>query len=90
MATGGLEIFATDDPEITSHPANCLMARIGKNITLEQQQAFDDIRYMNRFFLILEYRRDYMQQHSSKLHMFIQISYYNTDFMTNIPSIKCV
>ena len=49
MATGGLEIFATDDPEITSHPANCLMARIGKNITLEQQQAFDDIRYMNRF-----------------------------------------
>ncbi len=50
MATGGLEIFATDDPEITSHPANCLMARIGKNITLEQQQAFDDIRYINRFF----------------------------------------
>ncbi|CAC7015302.1 Acetyltransferase AcuA, acetyl-CoA synthetase inhibitor [Staphylococcus aureus] len=50
MATGGLEIFATDDPEITSNPANCLMARIGKNITLEQQQAFDDIRYMNRFF----------------------------------------
>lgn len=50
MATGGLEIFATDDPEITSHPANCLMARIGKNITLDQQQAFDDIRYMNRFF----------------------------------------
>ncbi|MBO1199714.1 N-acetyltransferase [Staphylococcus simiae] len=50
MATGGLEIFATDDPEITSHPANCLMARIGRNITLEQQQAFDDIRYMNRFF----------------------------------------
>ena len=49
MATGGLEIFATDDPEITSNPANCLMARIGKNITLEQQQAFDDIRYMNRF-----------------------------------------
>lgn len=50
MATGGLEIFATDDPEITSHPANCLMARIGKHITIEQQQAFDDIRYMNRFF----------------------------------------
>ncbi|CDR21337.1 hypothetical protein [Staphylococcus argenteus] len=50
MATGGLEIFATDDPEITSHPANCLMARIGKYISIEQQQAFDDIRYMNRFF----------------------------------------
>lgn len=53
MATGGLEIFATDDPEITSHPANCLMARIGKNITLEQQQAFDDIRYMKSVFLLI-------------------------------------
>lgn len=50
MAKGGLEIFATDDPEITSHPANCLMARIGKRISLDQQQAFDDIRYKNRFF----------------------------------------
>jgi hypothetical protein len=34
----GLEVFATDDPEITSHPANCLMARIGNRITLDQQQ----------------------------------------------------
>ncbi|UEX90947.1 GNAT family N-acetyltransferase [Staphylococcus ratti] len=50
MANGGLEVFATDDPEITSHPANSLMARIGKNITVEQMSAFDDIRYMNRFF----------------------------------------
>lgn len=50
MGYGGLEIFATDDPEITSHPANCLMARIGSRITIEQLQAFDDIRYMNRFF----------------------------------------
>lgn len=50
MGYGGLEIFATDDPEITSHPANCLMARIGSRITIEQLQAFDNIRYMNRFF----------------------------------------
>ncbi|ARJ50021.1 GNAT family N-acetyltransferase [Staphylococcus lutrae] len=50
MASGGLEVFATDDPEITSHPANCLMARIGKNITVEQMEAFDNIRFMNRFF----------------------------------------
>ena len=50
MSKGGLEVFATDDPEITSHPANCLMARIGKRITLDQQQAFDDLRYKNRFF----------------------------------------
>lgn len=51
MSNGGLEVFATDDPEITSHPANCLMARIGKNITVDQMEAFDDIRFMNRFFL---------------------------------------
>ena len=42
--------FATDEPEITSHPANCLMARIGNRITLDQQQAFDDLRFQNRFF----------------------------------------
>ena len=39
MSKGGLEVFATDDPEITSHPANCLMARIGNRITLDQQQS---------------------------------------------------
>lgn len=50
MSHGGLEIFATDDPEITSHPANCLMARIGSRISLEQQHAFDDLRFQNRFF----------------------------------------
>ncbi|EJY95446.1 acetoin utilization protein [Staphylococcus arlettae CVD059] len=50
MGYGNLEIFATDDPEITSHPANCLMARIGSRITIDQLQAFDDIRFMNRFF----------------------------------------
>ena len=50
MQHGGLEVFATDDPDITSHPANCLMARIGKRISLEQMQAFDDLRYMNRYF----------------------------------------
>ena len=35
MSKGGLEVFATDDPEITSHP-NCLMARIGNRITLDR------------------------------------------------------
>ncbi|MEB7658129.1 GNAT family N-acetyltransferase [Mammaliicoccus vitulinus] len=50
MAEGGLEVFATDDPEIISHPANSLMARIGKNIKQEQMEAFDKLRFMNRFF----------------------------------------
>ena len=51
MAAGGMEVFSTDDPEITSHPANCLMARIGKRITNDQIQAFNNIRFQNRFFL---------------------------------------
>ncbi|CEH29702.1 acetoin dehydrogenase [Aneurinibacillus migulanus] len=49
MASVGLEWFATDDPEICSHPANCMMARIGKRITLESVQAFDRIRFQNRY-----------------------------------------
>ncbi|WP_027415537.1 hypothetical protein [Aneurinibacillus terranovensis] len=49
MASAGLEWFATDDPEICSHPANCLMARIGKRIEQETLQTFDRIRFQNRF-----------------------------------------
>ncbi|MBM7621342.1 acetoin utilization protein AcuA [Bacillus tianshenii] len=49
MNAGGLEYYATDDPEISSHPANCLMARIGKNIDAESVQRFDQLRFHNRF-----------------------------------------
>ncbi|AYC29868.1 GNAT family N-acetyltransferase [Paenisporosarcina cavernae] len=49
MNAGGLEYFATDDPEISSHPANCLMAKIGKRISQESIQRFDQLRFMNRF-----------------------------------------
>jgi acetoin utilization protein AcuA len=49
MNAGGLEYYATDDPEISSHPANCLMARIGKNIDAESVQKFDQLRFHNRF-----------------------------------------
>jgi len=49
MNAGGLEWYATDDPEICSHPANCLMARIGKRIDIESVQKFDRLRFMNRF-----------------------------------------
>ena len=51
MEAGGMEVFATNDPEITSHPANSLMARIGSRISNEQIEQFDKIRFMNRFFL---------------------------------------
>ena len=37
-----LQWYATDDPEICSHPANCLMARIGKRDTIQNSiQQFD-------------------------------------------------
>ncbi len=49
MNAGGLTWFATDDPEICSHPANCLMVRIGKRIEQDSIQQFDRIRFQNRF-----------------------------------------
>ncbi len=49
MNAGGLVWYATDDPEISSHPANCLMARIGERITADSIQKFDQLRFMNRF-----------------------------------------
>lgn len=49
MNAGALEYYATDDPEISSHPANCLMAKIGKRIDPESVQRFDQLRFMNRF-----------------------------------------
>ncbi|MGN1402631.1 MAG: GNAT family N-acetyltransferase [Bacillus sp. (in: firmicutes)] len=49
MNAGGLEYYATDDPEICSHPANCLMARIGKRVPPESIERFDHLRFMNRF-----------------------------------------
>ncbi|MBC9873641.1 GNAT family N-acetyltransferase [Macrococcoides bohemicum] len=51
MGSCGMKVFSTNDPEITSHPANSLMARIGKRINNEQIQAFDNLRFQNRFFL---------------------------------------
>ncbi|PGL69110.1 GNAT family N-acetyltransferase [Bacillus sp. AFS055030] len=49
MNAGGLIQFATDDPEICSHPANCLMVRMGKRVTNEQIQAFDALRFLQRY-----------------------------------------
>ncbi len=49
MQAGGLEYYATDDPEISSHPANCLMAKIGSRVDQESVQKFDQLRFMNRY-----------------------------------------
>lgn len=49
MATGGLTPARTDDPEITSHPANCLMVRIGKNVSKESIEQFNKLRFLRRY-----------------------------------------
>lgn len=49
MNKGGLTWFATDDPEISSHPANCLMVRIGSRVPQKSIQEFDSLRFRNRF-----------------------------------------
>ncbi len=49
MAAGGLKWLATDDEEISAHPANCLMVRIGKNVDLASIQQFDRLRFQYRF-----------------------------------------
>lgn len=49
MNAGGLTWYATDDPEICSHPANCLMVRIGSRVDQQSIEQFDRLRFKNRF-----------------------------------------
>ncbi|MGE6628851.1 GNAT family N-acetyltransferase [Bacillus sp. NPDC077027] len=49
MNAGGLVWFATDEPEISSHPANCLMARIGREVSTDSIERFDRLRFHQRF-----------------------------------------
>ena len=45
----GMVWFATDDPEICSHPANCLMVKIGSKVPQASVEKFDRVRFQNRF-----------------------------------------
>ncbi|MFD2705319.1 GNAT family N-acetyltransferase [Salibacterium lacus] len=49
MNAGGLKWMATDDPEISTHPANCLMVRIGSRVGYGDMETFDNTRFTNRF-----------------------------------------
>ncbi|WP_431027547.1 GNAT family N-acetyltransferase [Lysinibacillus sp. LZ02] len=49
MSIAHFEYYATDDPEITSHPANCLMARTGKRVGPNTIERFDRLRFKNRY-----------------------------------------
>lgn len=48
MKRAGFMSYGTDDPEINAHPANCLMARVGKNAPFEALEVFDRLRIRNR------------------------------------------
>lgn len=41
--------YATDDPEICAHPANCLMVKIGSEVPLTSIEQFDRVRFRSRF-----------------------------------------
>ncbi|MBO7744972.1 GNAT family N-acetyltransferase [Paenibacillus sp. MWE-103] len=49
MKEVGMVWFATDDPEICAHPANCLMVRIGREVPLSSVEQFDRVRFRQRF-----------------------------------------
>ncbi|MDY0408708.1 GNAT family N-acetyltransferase [Virgibacillus soli] len=49
MAAGGLTPTPTDDPEIISHPANCLMVRIGNLVSKETIAQFDKLKFLQRY-----------------------------------------
>ncbi|WP_138493138.1 GNAT family N-acetyltransferase [Paenibacillus pinistramenti] len=49
MQTVDMVWYATDDPEICSHPANCLMVRVGRDVPLSSKEQFDHIRFHQRF-----------------------------------------
>lgn len=49
MSVAHFEYYATDDPEITSHPANCLMARVGKRVGHDTIERFDKLRFRSRY-----------------------------------------
>ncbi|GAB2554030.1 GNAT family N-acetyltransferase [Gracilibacillus alcaliphilus] len=46
MRAGSLYPAATNEPEIMAHPANCLMVRIGKNVSKADEALFDKLRFM--------------------------------------------
>ncbi|MFC0522299.1 GNAT family N-acetyltransferase [Pontibacillus salicampi] len=49
MGAGGLTPYPTDDPEIVSHPANCLMAKIGERVPEESIKRFEQLRFLTRY-----------------------------------------
>ena len=51
MNAGGLQWYATDDPEICSHPANCLMVRIGNRVDSNSIESLTTAVYKSIYLL---------------------------------------
>lgn len=49
MRSVGMVWYATDDPEICSHPANCLMVKIGPEVPITSVEQFDRVRFRRKF-----------------------------------------
>lgn len=49
MNTANFKAYSTDDREITSHPANCLMARIGSRVGPDTIERFYSLRFRQRY-----------------------------------------
>ena len=45
FGVAGLERRATDDPDITGHPANVLMAQVGKNVGKKDVMLFKNMLF---------------------------------------------
>lgn len=45
----GMKRIPTDDPDIIEHPANVLMARIGKNVSTNAITLFESMRFLNKY-----------------------------------------
>ena len=48
----GLEKRLTDDPDITEHPANVLMVRVGKNVHINDRMLFESMLYEGKLGLM--------------------------------------
>ncbi len=48
FAKAGLTKVTTDDPDIVEHPANVLMARIGKNVSKQDKMLFESLRFLGK------------------------------------------
>lgn len=48
FAKAGLNKVTTDDPDIMEHPANVLMAKIGKNVSKQDIMLFESLRFLGK------------------------------------------